>query len=115
MTRRVLTALLLLSACSVPEGTNTRHPEPKQAILYQNGITVLLEDASLCTANRPGAAREWAGQLGGCSTPYVYNASRMGASARPRTIMRAAETVGAADAHISISSPDGTRWVFVTP
>lgn len=65
----VLTTLVTLSACAVPQ--TTAPVTVRSVVLYRDTVTAQMSDGSLCVGQRPGGAQVWGGVMTGC--PHLVN------------------------------------------
>lgn len=77
---RRLLPVLLVAACAVPPPRPEARVE--RVILYQETVTALMSDGTLCVSDRPGRATVWSGRLEGC--PHDLGVEVRGLPAAPR-------------------------------
>ncbi|WP_108483064.1 hypothetical protein [Oceaniglobus ichthyenteri] len=84
---RRLAGLVLLAGCAAAPMAPPTAPEPRQAIMYRNTVTVQFSDGALCVAKRPGTARAWDGTLAGCPHLLPYRVTLPGGGLAPRQVL----------------------------
>lgn len=109
--RPALLVLPLLAACTaggVAPAPRGGPAEPRQAVLYENTLTVVMSDRSLCAGPRGRQGRTWSGTLAGCPHLWPY-----AAALPPGRVARLPLVAGAQGAaRVEVTGPDGKVWRF---